>query len=131
MASSVATSAARITRETFISPDHARIAAAQSTMWILSKDGQSTMEAPVPESVRETGIIPAGYSVDFILDPATVVKSLAEQGITTVDQLPEGQLDQLIAAINAEKNLSIIPTSVYEAKRALTEQTLSEAENAA
>ncbi|TFK35324.1 hypothetical protein BDQ12DRAFT_714754 [Crucibulum laeve] len=67
----------------------------------------------------------------FILDPTTIVKSLAEQGITTVNQLPEGQLDQLIAVISAEKNLSIIPTSAYEAKRALPEQALSEVENAA
>ncbi|TFK35322.1 hypothetical protein BDQ12DRAFT_760002 [Crucibulum laeve] len=101
---SVVMTAARITHEIFILPNHARIAAAQSTMWVLSEDGQSTMQVPVIESVKETGIIPAGYCVDFIPDPATAVKCLAEQGITTVN--------------------------VYE-KRALTEQTLSDAESAA
>jgi hypothetical protein len=47
----------------FISSDHAKIAAARPTMFKASADGEDITEVPVPASVRETGIIPDGYSV--------------------------------------------------------------------
>lgn len=52
-----------LTRETFISSDYLKIAATQATMFKATPDGEGVEEVPVPASVRETGIIPEGYSV--------------------------------------------------------------------
>ena len=56
-----------LTREMFISSDHVKIAAARPTMFKVSEDGTGITQVPVPESVRETvketGILPDGYSV--------------------------------------------------------------------
>jgi hypothetical protein len=46
----------------FMSSDYAKVAAARSTMVQIGEDGKIT-EVPVPENVRETSIIPEGYSV--------------------------------------------------------------------
>ncbi|PPQ66530.1 hypothetical protein CVT26_009503 [Gymnopilus dilepis] len=103
-----------ITRETFISPDHVKVALTSTTMFELGADGESVEEVPIPPSIKETGVLPSGYSV--------VVGALAKQGITTVEQLPENMLEELKEQINAPNNLSIVPTTVYEQKRKLTEQ---------
>ena len=52
-----------LTRELFISPDHVKIAATQSVMYKITADGEDVQEAPVPASVRATGILPDGYTV--------------------------------------------------------------------
>jgi len=52
-----------LTRETFISSDYVQVAAAQSTMFKATANGEGVEEVSVPASVRETGIIPEGYSV--------------------------------------------------------------------
>jgi hypothetical protein len=51
-----------LTRETFISPDHVKIAATHSIMFNVRADGE-VEEVPVPAIVRETGTILEGYSV--------------------------------------------------------------------
>jgi len=78
------------------------------------------------------------------VDPATIVKSLAKQGLITEgyvrpsipsfasykitdddkSQLTEELLKDLKEPINASNNLKIIPTSVYEAKLAALEASL-------
>ncbi|KIM35506.1 hypothetical protein M413DRAFT_32450 [Hebeloma cylindrosporum] len=102
-----------LTRETFISADYIKIAATQSTMFNATENGEGVEEVPAPASVRETGTIPDGFSVDFVLDPSTVVASLKKQEITTVEQLPVGALEELRDAINSPENLRIIPTSIH------------------
>jgi len=52
-----------LTRETIITSYYVKIAAAQSIMFKTTSDGEGVEGIPVPESVRETGIIPEGYSV--------------------------------------------------------------------
>jgi len=56
-----------LTREMFISSDHVKIAAARLTMFEVVADGKGITKVPVPESmresVRETGVLPDGYSV--------------------------------------------------------------------
>ncbi|KIM35507.1 hypothetical protein M413DRAFT_32450 [Hebeloma cylindrosporum] len=111
-----------LTRETFISADYIKIAATQSTMFNATENGEGVEEVPAPASVRETGTIPDGFSVDFVLDPSTVVASLKKQEITTVEQLPVGALEELRDAINSPENLRIIPTSIHLQKRALAEE---------
>jgi len=103
-----------ITRATFIAANHASVAAAKSTMFEVSEDGD--LKETIPVDVRKTGLIPDGYSVDFVLDPATVVSSLAKQGITTEDQLTKELIDEVKARINAPENLRIVPTFIYEDK---------------
>jgi len=94
-----------ITRETFIDPSHLKTVLTQDTMYVLTEDEEGVEEVPIPESFRKVGI-PEGYSVgallvfppsreesslmlrnertpDFVLDPATVVKTLKKQGIVT------------------------------------------------
>jgi hypothetical protein len=39
----------------FINPDHMRIAATQSNMFVLSEDGLDVEEVPAPASERERG----------------------------------------------------------------------------
>ena len=51
-----------LTREVFISDDYVKVAVAQSTMFKATADG-GVEEVPIPASLRETGIIPDGYSV--------------------------------------------------------------------
>ena len=45
-----------------MSDDYVKVATAQSTMFKNTADG-GIEEGPVPASVRETGIVPDGYSV--------------------------------------------------------------------
>ena len=52
----------RLTGEMFISSDYAKVAVARLTMLQIGEDDNIT-EVTVPENVRETGIIPEGYSV--------------------------------------------------------------------
>ena len=56
-----------LTREMFISSDHVKTAAARPTMFKVLEDGTGITQVPVPESVRETvketGVLPDGYSV--------------------------------------------------------------------
>ncbi|KAF8903328.1 hypothetical protein CPB84DRAFT_1774576 [Gymnopilus junonius] len=115
-----------ITRETFISSDHVKVAAANPTMVKLSADGEGIEDVPVPASIKETGILPDGYSVDFILDPIVVIKALAKQDITTVEQLSDSLLDDLKEKLNSPENLKIVPTSIYEEKLAIATSDESE-----
>ncbi|KIK01694.1 hypothetical protein K443DRAFT_678236 [Laccaria amethystina LaAM-08-1] len=112
-----------ITRETFIDPSHLKTVLTQDTMYVLRDDEEGVEEVPIPESFKKVGI-PEGYSVDFVLDPATLVRSLAKQGIVTEDQLEKGLLKDLKDTINASDNLKIIPTSVYESKREAQDEAL-------
>ncbi|KAF8057027.1 hypothetical protein FPV67DRAFT_1456560 [Lyophyllum atratum] len=98
--------------------NYTAIAAAESKMFEFSKNGQGVIEVPVPAVVRATGRIPEGYSVDFILDPITVVSALAKKGVTTEDQLFPELVDGIKAQVNAPRNLNIVPTSLYEQKLA-------------
>ncbi|KAF8062493.1 hypothetical protein FPV67DRAFT_274889 [Lyophyllum atratum] len=107
-----------ITRSTFIAANYTAIAAAESKMFEFSKDGEGVKEVPVPAVVRATGRIPEGFSVDFILDPITVVSALAKKGVTTEDQLFPELVDGIKAQVNAPRNLNIVPTSLYEQKLA-------------
>ena len=94
----------RLTRSTFISPDLQKIAAALPTMYALSQETNSLEFVPTPMKVKETGIIPAGFSVgmifyysyrstaenkrgitDLVADPAVLVMALADMGITDVE----------------------------------------------
>ncbi|PPR06392.1 hypothetical protein CVT26_004653 [Gymnopilus dilepis] len=113
-----------LTRETFISPDYVKIATTKSTMFTTSPEG--VVEVPLLDSIKETGNIPQGYSIDFVLDPSRVVRLLAKQKITTVEQIPPAALEELKETINAPENLNIIPTSIYEMKQAIEAQSDAE-----
>jgi len=52
-----------LTREVFISSDYVKIAAAHSGMLKTTGEDEYVEVIPVPASVRETGVIPDGYSV--------------------------------------------------------------------
>ena len=53
----------KITRESLISPDIQKVAISKKTMFVLSEDEESVLEVPIPESIKESGIIPEGYTV--------------------------------------------------------------------
>ena len=53
----------KITRESLISPDIEKVAISKKTMFVLSEDVESVLEVPIPESIKESGIIPEGYTV--------------------------------------------------------------------
>lgn len=95
-----------ITRETFISEEEAlKIAVQLPKMWIVD-DEDDLKEVSVPAYVRKTGKLPEGYtygrckdlhsqaaqrvenciaSLDFHLDPSTVVVALQKAGVTDLE----------------------------------------------
>lgn len=117
-----------LTRATFIAANHAKIALSQKTMYELAEGEEGVKEVPIPESFKKSGI-PQGYSVDFVFDPATLVASLAESGITTEEQLPDGLLEELKNAINTTTNVNIVPTSLHEQRRAIEDAARAKLED--
>jgi hypothetical protein len=97
-----------------ISQDLEKIAAALPTMYIPTPDDQDVMLVPTPASVAKTGIIPEGFSIDLALDPDTVLAAYS-----TV-QFPQEKIESLKAILNGPDNVKIVPTSIYENKRAVT-----------
>ncbi|GAW07486.1 protein [Lentinula edodes] len=94
-------------REDFVHPDH---------------------EVPMADNIKESGVIPAGYSIDFVVSPERIISVLNQVGIKTIRQLPEETYYEMRATINDPSNLSIIPTRIYELKRQLQAQTDAESE---
>ncbi|KDR71565.1 hypothetical protein GALMADRAFT_143832 [Galerina marginata CBS 339.88] len=115
-----------LTRTSFISADIVKVATSKETMYVVGKDGVTIDEVPMLESIKATGVIPEEYAVDYHLDPATVVTSLEKQGITTVEQLPEGALEELKAQINDPENVTIAPAFLVANKREAMENALKE-----
>ncbi|EDR03080.1 uncharacterized protein LACBIDRAFT_295337 [Laccaria bicolor S238N-H82] len=111
-----------ITRETFI--DLARAEATALTQ--ESMYDEDVEQVPIPESFRKFGV-PRGYSVDFALDPALLVAFLAKRGIVNEDQIPHDLLRDLKDTNNATENLKIVPTCVYDDKRARVDAALERA----
>lgn len=52
-----------ITRELFISEDHVRRALTLPTMTSSGDNGKGIEQVPIPESAKESGVLPEGYSV--------------------------------------------------------------------
>lgn len=46
-----------------MSPDIIKVAISNKTMFDLGEDGKSIVEVPIPESIKESGILPEGYAV--------------------------------------------------------------------
>ncbi|KIM47233.1 hypothetical protein M413DRAFT_7786 [Hebeloma cylindrosporum] len=116
--------AGKITRQTFISPDHAKVAATQGDMYNVTPEG--VKKVAVPDSVRESGSIPDGYAVDFVLDPATVVSALKKAGYHNQEQLPPEVIEKVKEMINEPGNLKIIPNEIHAQKRAAEIQVFGE-----
>ncbi|KAE9407011.1 hypothetical protein BT96DRAFT_1014420 [Gymnopus androsaceus JB14] len=113
--------------EDFIRADHVKMATGKPTMFDYTDEGLK--EVPIPDSVRESGVVPSGYSIDFILSPERIVSVLKKAGITMFGQLPEETFHELRGTINNPSNLSIVPTRVYELKREEQARTDSEFES--
>ncbi|KDR76492.1 hypothetical protein GALMADRAFT_225549 [Galerina marginata CBS 339.88] len=77
----------KLTRACLVSADVDKVAISKETMYTVGEDGETIIEVPMPESIKETGTIPEGYAVEYYLDPATVVTSLARLKITTVESV--------------------------------------------
>lgn len=95
-----------ITRESLISSDIVKVAISKETMFDVSKDGESVVEVPIPESIKTTGIITVSVSkatlfpvshvyitttiavADYRLHPALVVATLAKNNMTTIESVP-------------------------------------------
>ena len=88
------------TRDSFIADDHVQVAISNlKTIW--SEDEGPFKEIPMPQSIKESGVLPEGYCVgmslfisifktrsslihhipDFAHDPATTIYALASVGI--------------------------------------------------
>jgi len=114
----------KLTRASFISSDIDKVAISKETMYVVEENGESVVEVPIPESIKITGIVPEGYSVDYHLDPSVVVNSLAKIDITTIEQLPGNLFAELKAQVNAPNNVTIAPSFVVEEKRETIENAL-------
>ncbi|KAK7442225.1 hypothetical protein VKT23_016196 [Stygiomarasmius scandens] len=106
-----------LTREDFISSMTLELATNLPVMYVLSEGQEGMSKIPTPSSVRENGKLPDGYTIDFTLDPQRIIASLHKAGVSTIGQCPEDTLYEIRAIINSPQNLSIVPTSVYEARR--------------
>ncbi|THU79256.1 hypothetical protein K435DRAFT_30235 [Dendrothele bispora CBS 962.96] len=106
-----------LTREDFISTMTTELATNLPVMFVLSDGPEGMSRVPTPSSVRDSGKIPEGYTIDFTLDPQRIIASLRKAGVTTIGQCPEDTLYEIRAIINSPQNLSIVPTSIYEARR--------------
>ncbi|KAJ3737426.1 hypothetical protein DFJ43DRAFT_1149275 [Lentinula guzmanii] len=109
-------------REDFVLPDHVKVALDKGTMFVFA-EASDLKEVPLADSIKESGVIPPGYSIDFIISPERIISVLNQVGIKTIGQLPEETYHEMRATINNPSNLSIIPTSVYEIKCQLQAQT--------
>ncbi|KAJ3788764.1 hypothetical protein GGU10DRAFT_345297, partial [Lentinula aff. detonsa] len=114
-------------REDFVLPDHVKVALDKGTMFVFA-EASDLKEVPLTDSIKESGVIPSGYSIDFIVSPERIISVLNQVGIKTIGQLPEETYHEMRATINNPSNLSIIPTSVYEIKCQLQAQTDRESE---
>ncbi|KAJ3998074.1 hypothetical protein F5050DRAFT_1710831 [Lentinula boryana] len=118
-------------REDFVMPDHVKVALDKGTMFV-SAEASDLKEVPLADSIKESGVIPSGYSIDFIVSPERIISVLNQVGIKTIGkgarQLPEETYHEMRATINNPSNLSIIPTSVYETKCQMQAQTDRESE---
>ncbi|KAF8703100.1 hypothetical protein AX14_014200 [Amanita brunnescens Koide BX004] len=103
----------KITRECFMYPDIAKVAISKETMYDMGKDGE-VVEVPIPESIKATGIIPEGYSIDYTLDPATVVAALANINMTAIEHLSDAFFAEMKEIMNDPDNVTIAPSSVVE-----------------
>ncbi|KAJ3757713.1 hypothetical protein EV360DRAFT_45496, partial [Lentinula raphanica] len=102
-----------LSAEDFIHPEHVKIAMSKGTMFVFAEESD-LKEIPMDDSIKDSGTIPPGYSIDFIVSPERIISVLKKMGITTIGQLPEDTYDEMRATINNPSNLSIIPTSIYE-----------------
>ncbi|KAJ3922177.1 hypothetical protein F5877DRAFT_75533 [Lentinula edodes] len=114
-------------REDFVHPDHVKIALDKGTMFVFA-EASDLKEVPMADNIKESGVIPAGYSIDFVVSPERIISVLNQVGIKTIRQLPEETYYEMRATINDPSNLSIIPTRIYELKRQLQAQTDAESE---
>ncbi|THU85458.1 hypothetical protein K435DRAFT_783317 [Dendrothele bispora CBS 962.96] len=87
-------------------------------------DSGKLEKVPMPESVKEMGQLPEGYSIDFVMDPVTVLGTLLKAGISTIGQCPEEVLENMRQILNSPENLNVIPTSICEMKRELFTATI-------
>ncbi|KAJ4480427.1 hypothetical protein C8J55DRAFT_512726 [Lentinula edodes] len=114
-------------REDFVHPDHVKIALDKGTMFVFA-EASDLKEVPMADNIKESGVIPAGYSIDFVVSPERIISVLNQVGIKTIRQLPEETYYEMRATVNDPSNLSIIPTRIYELKRQLQAQTDAESE---
>ncbi|KAJ4488304.1 hypothetical protein J3R30DRAFT_3434978 [Lentinula aciculospora] len=114
-------------REDFVHPDHVKLALDKGTMFVFAGKGD-LKEVPMADSIKEFGVVPSGYSIDFVASPERIISVLNQAGIKTIGQLPEETYHELRATINSSANLSIIPTRAYELKRQLQMQTDGESD---
>ncbi|KAH6915605.1 hypothetical protein BKA70DRAFT_465103 [Coprinopsis sp. MPI-PUGE-AT-0042] len=115
-----------ITRETFIAEDYERIAATQTeTMVREIDDSGNAITVKVPRSIKQSGKVPEGYSVDFVMDPIMMVGFAESMGMTMESDFPPEMLEKLKGIISGPDNLKIIPTELCDAKLALMTSTAS------
>ncbi|KIJ32131.1 hypothetical protein M422DRAFT_266065 [Sphaerobolus stellatus SS14] len=106
-------------RASLIYPDYERIGATRADfMYELDGDGLKA----VPQSIRESGKLPEGYTIDLVLDPATAIKALEnvrkDDGTLALED--QDLMEDVREILNAPSNLCIVPISIYEEKLQLT-----------
>ncbi|KIK63794.1 hypothetical protein GYMLUDRAFT_259476 [Collybiopsis luxurians FD-317 M1] len=114
-----------IRREDLVHPDHVKMATEKDTMFVYAEPSGNVelKEVPIPDQIKESGVIPEGYTVDFIASPERVIFALERAGVTTIEQLPEETFHEIRATLNQPSNLSIVPTPIYQLKRAAEEKS--------
>jgi len=113
-----------LTRARFIADDHVQIAISNlKTIW-WKDEGEPLKQISMPQSIKDSEVLPDGYCVDFAHDPITMVHALAKINIRYESQLEESVLSEMKAIVNAPDNLAIVPIHVRDSKLQETIQTL-------
>ncbi|KAJ3983656.1 hypothetical protein F5890DRAFT_1566339 [Lentinula detonsa] len=133
-------------REDFVLPDHVKVALDKGTMFVFA-EASDLKEVPLADSIKESGVIPPGYSIDFIVSPERIISVLNQVGIKTIGYVLNLDLGLVEYQVKAPDNYRkrpttrcerqstipsifqlLIPTSVYEIKCQLQAQTDRESE---
>ncbi|KAF9044946.1 hypothetical protein BJ165DRAFT_1404219 [Panaeolus papilionaceus] len=110
-----AESPTQITRETFISFIYVRNAIEFGYMFIPNSQGE-LIKTPVPQYVRESGILPEGYGVEFLMDPYTMVVAFAERNVTDIRQLSVQNIENIRLKVCSPCNVRIVPKRLADQK---------------
>ncbi|PPR07133.1 hypothetical protein CVT24_010483 [Panaeolus cyanescens] len=120
-----AESPTQITRDTFISFTYIRNAIEFGYMFVPNNQGE-LIKTPVPPYVRETGILPDGYGVEFLMDPYTVVVAFAEQDVTDIRQLSVQTIEAIRSKVCRPDNVRIVPKRLADQKLKILVQMIDE-----
>ncbi|KAJ3728906.1 hypothetical protein C8R42DRAFT_655299, partial [Lentinula raphanica] len=92
-----------LSSEDFIHPEHEKIAMSKGTMFVFAEESD-LKEIPMDDSIKDSGTIPPGYSIDFIVSPERIISVLKKWELRRLDNY------QKIHMTKCERLSTTLPT---------------------